>query len=344
MPTQKPLRIGIIGAGAFASRRHLPDVQRDERTVLAAACRRSPEELKTVADHFSIPGRYTDWIEMLDREPLDGVIIATPHDQHALQAIEAMNRGLHVLLEKPMAITVSDAERILETAKRTDRTLAVALNAPYWRHTAIMREGIVEGRIGTLEYVDICWSGSAAAVFGRVPMPDQMPGIVKPTLFRADPAANGGGYLFDGGGHLMSELLWVTNRKPLEVSAMMDNVPDDMRASINIRLEGGLIAHIGAIGDSAYAERRIRSAYQGTTGTLTATGAPFAITWSEVGRHETEKEDQMPNVPSPVTDWINCILSGQTPRGSQEHGLDVSRLLEASYVSATTGKTVTLGG
>ena len=342
MSNQYPLRVGVIGAGAFASRRHLPDIQRDDRAEIVAACRRDTEALTLVADHFNIPGRYTSWTEMLDRESLDAVIIATPHDQHAEQAVAAMNRGLHVLLEKPMAVAVDDAYRILETAEKTGRTLAVALNAPYWRHTEAMRDGVAEGRIGTLEYIDICWSGSAAAVFGLAPMPDQMPGIVKPTLFRADPSANGGGYLFDGGGHLLSELLWVTGRQPVELLAVMDNVPGDMRASLTIRLEGNLIAHIMAIGDSAYPDRRIRSAYQGSSGTLIAAGSPFAITWSEPGRSETEHEDQMSAVPTPVSDWLDCIETGRTPRGSASHGLTVSRMLAASYESAQTGRSISL--
>ena len=337
-----PLRIGIIGAGAFASRRHLPDLQSDGRAVVVAACRRDADALATVADHFQIPARYTDWRRMLDSESLDGVIIATPHDQHAEQAIEAMDRGLHVLVEKPMAVEVDAALAMAETARRTGRVLEVALNAPYWRHTAAMREGVGEGRIGSLEYVDICWCGSAAAVFGRAPLPETMPGVVKPTLFRGDLDANGGGYLFDGGGHLFSELLWVTGRRPLEVNAMMDSVPDDMRASINVRLEGGIAAHITAIGDSEYQERRIRSAYFGTTGSLIMSALPFAVTWSEPGRSESESEEQMAAVPTPVSDWIDCIMNERVPRGSVEHGLAVTRLLAASYESARTGKTIGL--
>ncbi len=340
MLDSRTLRVGVIGAGAFASRRHLPDVLRDERATLTAACRRDPEALATVADHFSIPGRYSDWQTMLAEEPLDAVIIATPHDQHAEQAIAALDRGIHVLLEKPMAITVEEGERVAAAAKASGCVLAVAFNAPYWRHTTAMREGLREGKIGTLESVTIRWSGSAAAVFGRAPLPETMPGIVKPTLFRADAVANGGGFLFDGGGHLFSELLWVTRQKPVEVMALMDRVPDDMRASVMVRLENGVIAQIIAIGDSDYTERRIRSSYAGSSGGVVANGIPFSVAWSEPGRTETEKEEGLPNVPSPVINWLDCIAEDREPLGSIEHALMITRLLAASYESATTGKAV----
>jgi predicted dehydrogenase len=325
----------VIGAGAFASRRHLPDVVKDERAALTAACRRDAAALATVADHFQIPARYNDWQKMLAEEPLDAVIIATPHDQHAEQAIAALDRGIHVLLEKPMAISVADAERVAEAAEASGCILA-----PYWRHTTAMREGLREGKIGKLESVTIRWSGSAAAVFGRVPLPDTMPGVVKPTLFRADAEANGGGYLFDGGGHLFSELLWVTRQKPVEVTCMMDRVPDDMRASVMVRLENGVIAQIIAIGDSEYQERRIRSSYAGSSGGVVANGIPFSVSWSEPGRTETEKEEGLPGVPSPVVNWLDCIADGREPLGSIGHALMITRLLAASYESAASGKSV----
>lgn len=342
MPTSLPLRVGIIGAGAFVSRRHLPDVQRDGRAVLCAACRRDPAALATVADHFHIPGRYADWRSMLDREQLDAVIIATPHDKHAEQAAEALSRGLHVLLEKPMALTVDEANDVANAACRSGCVLEVALNGPYWRHTQAMRDGIFEGKVGRLEHVEICWIGSAAAVFGRAPLPDNMPGIVRPTLFRADPHANGGGFLFDGGGHLFSEMLWVTGQQPVQIYAMMDRVPDDMRSSIDVRMDGGLIVHITAIGDSAYQNRRIRSDYFGSAGALSLSGLPFAIEWREPAHEQTVSEEQMGAVPTPVSDWIDCIVESRLPRGSAEHALAVTRLLTAAYESARTKRAIDL--
>lgn len=320
----------------------MPDVQRDERATLVAACRRDPDALATVADHFAIPRRFADWQEMLSEEPLDGVIIATPHDQHAEQAMAAMERGIHVLLEKPMAVTIDEAQQVADAAKASGCVVAVAFNAPYWRHTTAMREGLAEGRIGTLEHADICWSGSAAAVFGKAPLPESMPGVVKPTLFRADPAANGGGFLFDGGGHLFSELLWVTRRQPVSISCLMDRTPDDMRACITVRLEGDAMVQINAIGDSEYPERRIRSSYSGSAGGVVATGLPFALTWSEPGRHETEKEEGLHAVPSPVANWLECIREDREPLGSISHALTISKLLSAAYESADSGRTVSV--
>lgn len=335
-----PLRIGVIGAGAFASRRHLPELQGDSRARLVAACRRDADELARVTGHFAIPGRFSDWRRMLDQEPLDGVLIATPHNQHFAQAKAALERGLHVLLEKPMALTGREAQELVTLSQAKNLCLCVALNPPYWRHTEAMRAELAAGRIGTLESVDLRWSGSTDAVFGRAPMPDSLPGVVRPTLFRADAGANGGGGLMDGGGHLFSELLWVTGRQPLEVSALMDRVPADARAAVTVRLEGDLFATITMLGDSRYPERRILSRYDGDAGSVTATGVPFRLLWRNPQGETSQDEAGLPPVPTPVADWLNAIETGHIPLGSPQHGLQVTHLLAVAYESAATGHVV----
>ncbi|MBV9850421.1 MAG: Gfo/Idh/MocA family oxidoreductase [Armatimonadetes bacterium] len=337
----KPLRVGVIGAGAFASRRHLPALQNDPRVSLTAACRRDPGALARVADHFGIPERFNDWREMLGRADLDGVLIATPHDQHALQARAALERGLHVLLEKPMALTVAEAQDLVTLAQANARCLLVAFNPPYWGHMHVLRDSLQAGRIGRVESAALHWSGSTAAVFGKEPLPEGMPGVVRPTLFRADVAAAGGGNLMDGGGHLLSELLWATGAEPAEVCALMDHAPGDTRAAVTVRLEGDLLATVSLVSDSRYPERRLWSRYEGTAGSLTITGMPFRVTWQGPGG-PVELGDAPPDVPSPAQDWVDCIGSGGTPLGSAEHGVRVTRVLTAAYESAVTGRRVIL--
>ena len=334
-----PLRIGIIGAGAFASRRHLPDLVKDPRVRVAAACRRDPEQLKLFCDHFGIPKRYTDWRRMLDDEALDGVLIATPHEQHAEQAREAIVCGLHVLEEKPMALTGTEADALAALAAQYGVRFAIAFNPPYWRHTDEMRRGIAAGRIGALESIELFWSGSAAAVFGRAPMPETMGGVVKPTLFRADPGKNGGGFLMDAGGHLLSEILWVTGRQVLRVTALMDRVPDDMRSILAVELQGGIQASVHLNGISACGSRRVRSMYYGAQGSVGATAPPFTVTWACGSGTAVIVEADMPDVPSPAANWIDAITTGAPLRGDPEHGAAVTRLLCSAYRSAAMGTT-----
>lgn len=189
--------MGILGAGAFASRRHLPLLVSDPRVSVVAACRRDPKQLNIFADHFGISNRYSDWQEMLEKEPLDGVVIATPHNLHYEQTAVALEKGLHVLLEKPMTLITRDAQDLQVLASNRKLCFIVAFNPPYWSHTEALRVGITTGRIGNLECIELSWIGSLDAIFGRAPLAPNSLSVLKPTLFRSDVSANGGGGLMD---------------------------------------------------------------------------------------------------------------------------------------------------
>lgn len=86
------LRVGVIGAGMFACFRHIPDLLRTGEVELTAVCRRNPEALAKVADHFGIAGRYTDYLAMLDEAALDAVVVSSPHGLHYEHAGRARAR------------------------------------------------------------------------------------------------------------------------------------------------------------------------------------------------------------------------------------------------------------
>src|SRR5438034_11401550 len=94
---QIALRFGVIGAGWFASRRHIPDIVKHPDARLTALCRRNPEALETLKRHFAPEHAFSDWREMLEDCPMDAVVIATPHDLHFEPANAALEHGLHVL-------------------------------------------------------------------------------------------------------------------------------------------------------------------------------------------------------------------------------------------------------
>jgi predicted dehydrogenase len=336
------LRVGILGAGAFASRRHLPELVANPEVLVVAACRRDREALTVFSDHFGIEGRYTDWRDMLDNANLDAVLIATPHSQHVEQTDAALKKGLHVLLEKPMAFTGSEARALRDLARTNGRVLTVAFNPPYWNHIRALRAGLLAGKIGDLETVSLNWIGNVEHVFGKAPMTQAAPSIVAPTMFRSDTAQNGGGQLMDGGGHLLSELLWVTGRRAIEVSAHLDSEPDDMRSLVSVKLEGDILASVTNVGNSRLLKRRIGSRYYGSTGTAETNGLIFTVAWmDDQGELTPPASEQEPTL-TPVQDWLGSIKTGADPAGSADHAAAVTELLEAAYLSQQTGRKIKL--
>lgn len=339
MPNNTPLRLGVIGAGWFASRRHLPDTQDDDRVELAALCRRDEGLLNRMGDHFGVGARFTDYREMIDQGDLDAVLIATPHNVRRAPSRYALEHGLHVLMEKPLTITVEEGRELVELAADRELVLTVALNPPFWKQCHAIREELASiGEVETIEFLD---TSNAEGVFGRVPLPDSLPGVVPPTMFRADAEANGGGNLIDGGSHLISELLWCTGQVPVEVTCRMDNHPGDMRSLTTLRLPNGALCSISALADSKHPGKRVHHVYYGSEGSVYATGWPFeVVTRPADGDTKTQREDELADVPTPVGDFACAVLTGAPSLSPGSEALKVVSVIEAAYESAATGRPV----
>jgi predicted dehydrogenase len=339
---EKKVRLGVIGAGSFASRRHIPTIVESPDAQLVALCRRNEEMLRKMADYFDCQNTFTDYRQMLNAVEMDGVLVTTPHNLHYEHAKAALEKGLHVMIEKPMAVKADEARELADIAKDKGLVVIVALNPPFWSHTTYMREAIQAGVLGEIEGVHINWIGNAEHVFGLAPMPDSMPGVVPPTLFRADPKLGGGGHLVDSGSHLVSELLWCTGLRAQEVCALMDDAEFDMRANISISLESGAVCNISNVGNSKIS-RRIHHTYFGSKATLFVDGMPFKITISKPDEEPMAVPNvDMPKAPQPVDNLIDAVLGRAKPLCSAGDGLKVVEVIEAAYTSARTGKKVTL--
>jgi predicted dehydrogenase len=117
------VRIGLAGGGLVAQAAHLPALRRlpEEFTVAALA-----DPSATIRERVGAGlATHADWRELLEREPLDALIIGTPHASHAELALAALDAGLHVLVEKPLCITVADADRLVAAQQRAGRVLQV---------------------------------------------------------------------------------------------------------------------------------------------------------------------------------------------------------------------------
>lgn len=342
---QNPVRLGVIGAGWFACRRHLPDAEKLPNLALTAICRRDPEAREKVQQKFGVPDEraFADWETMLDTAALDAVLIATPNSLHFPQAKACLERGLHVLLEKPMTIRSAESRELVALAAAKNCKLAVAHNPPFWAHCHRLKNAFAKPQMGALESASLYWSGSAEYVFGRAPAPDNLPGIVPPTMYRADPAQNGGGYLMDGGPHLISEIVWTTGLRVRKVTSLMDTLPMDMRIALALEMENGAMVTLNSIGDSKFHTRRVRNIFGTANGYATVEGFEFTThihIHGEEPRHF--KEADLASVATPLGNFADAIQGKTALFSPGEHGLHIVEIIEAAYQSAATGRTITL--
>jgi predicted dehydrogenase len=337
------VRLGVIGAGWFVSRRHLPDAKAVKEVTLTALCRRDAEARAKLEAHIGLPADsgFDDWRAMLDQAPLDAVVIATPNNLHYEQAKAALEHGLHVLIEKPMTVKSEHARELVSLAQERDLRLGVALNPPFWAHCHRAKRALQGEKIGAFESAAMYWTGSNSHLFGRAPRPDNLPGMVAPTDYRADPEQNGGGYFADGGPHLISELLWLTGLHVRRVSALMDSVPDDMRVAICFEMNNGAMATICSTGDSQFDQRRVRNVFGAANGTVTVIHAEFE---THIQIKDTEpvkfREADLMRVPTPVGNFVDAILGRAELLSPGTHGAEVVEVMEAIYESARTGRAI----
>lgn len=127
----EPVRIGIIGCGAIAQGAHLPIIQESEEEILTAVCDVRPSVVRGVARRFGASRSYTSIEDILADKDIEAVIVSVYHDLHPEIAIEALRCGKHVLVEKPLAMVIKDADRMVEEASKAQKKLVVGY---MWRY------------------------------------------------------------------------------------------------------------------------------------------------------------------------------------------------------------------
>ncbi|MDH3690924.1 MAG: Gfo/Idh/MocA family oxidoreductase [Gammaproteobacteria bacterium] len=122
------LRLGLLGCGRVVERYHLPALQKSTDFTIVTACDAHHERREWVRQYFAQLPVFESSSEMLEQIALDAVLVATPPLTHCQLVTEALEMGTHVLVEKPMALTSSDARRMLETSLRVQRCLVVGFS------------------------------------------------------------------------------------------------------------------------------------------------------------------------------------------------------------------------
>lgn len=146
----KIIRLGIIGTGVFVQSEYLPNFSKIPQVKISAICGNTAEKVKALANKYGIPGAYTDWRDMLNVVPLDAVAIATPNYLHDVQAIEVLRHGYHVFVEKPMAITLGRAKKMVATAKASKRLLMVNQIKRFSPVFLTAKDFIIKGGLGKI--------------------------------------------------------------------------------------------------------------------------------------------------------------------------------------------------
>ncbi|MCS7145978.1 MAG: Gfo/Idh/MocA family oxidoreductase [Nitrososphaerota archaeon] len=339
----KKVRFGIIGAGGISNHFHIPELTKIEEAEVVAVADINRERARMTSERFSIRHCYTDYREMLMREDIDAVIVATPHPTHAQITVEAIKNHKHVMIQKPMTTNSRDSAWIVEEARKNPDLKVMVLpfvyyDTPIYDHVkSVLRNGeigkvcMAEARTshgGPEKYMQ-----EVAQMFGEE---------VNVWFFSAEKAQ--GGVLLDLGVYSLTRLVYLLGRAK-KVSALVATLDkssevDDNNAVL-IEMESGVIA----VAESSWTQtpgQNTTSLY-GTKGTihLNYLGYDIAIFKEPSGwaypNMPKEKEPQHTH-----RHFINCIVNDTTPIGTPEEGHHVMRIIEAAYESAKYGRIITI--
>jgi predicted dehydrogenase len=187
------VKIGVIGLGGVAQLVHLPNLSKIPNADLTAVAEINKNRLQTIADKFNVKQRFSDYNYMLEKSDIEAVIIATPTSTHTEIAIDCLNAGKDVLVEKPLARTYAETKKIVDAAKRNKRKLMVGMNLRYRPDTMLLRSFLNSNEIGEPFYVKCGWIRKQSSSEKWFTKKEE----------------SGGGVIIDLGIHILDLALWL---------------------------------------------------------------------------------------------------------------------------------------
>jgi predicted dehydrogenase len=232
-------RIGVIGAGWWAVVNHIPVLQALPGCEVVAVNRLGADELRAVSEKFGVAAAFEDWRAMLDAVPMDGVVISSPHVVHFEHARAALEKGCHVLVEKPLTTNAAEARALVALAAGKGRQIVV----PYgWNFRPFAAEARrLAAGVGRIEHVVLQMANALDDLFAGEPMLETEGAMFRPPASTwADPRRAGGfgwGQLV----HALGLMFRVADLAPAEVFAMTGNSKAgvDYYDAATVRFAGG---------------------------------------------------------------------------------------------------------
>jgi predicted dehydrogenase len=345
----KKLRVGVVGLGI--GKHHIKGYQSHSAAEVVAVADPNRQRLDATAKELGIPSLYEDAAEMLRRERLDVVSVATPNRFHKSLAVAALRAGCHVLCEKPMAMTAAEARQMNAAARKARRRIMINFSFRFTPMSWALKREVDTGVLGDVYFASTQWLRRRG-----------MPGFGG---WFGQKALAGGGPLIDLGVHRLDLALWLMGYPKPEwvMGATYDPIASaaakaqgkafDVEdfASAYIRFRNGATLQLQASWAGNIKERELmETRLLGTRGGLVqrnvGEGYEFeAELFVERGgtQFDYRPHPPIPNAPGAMYHFIDSIVNRTPHIATGEEGEVVMKLLDAIYRSARTRRPVRVG-
>lgn len=341
---------GVIGCGGIAFRRTIPGLVLSENSNLVAVMDTNFDAAKTVQKEFNAKYAFDNVEELLAIDEIDAVYIATPVFCHKEQVMQAAAAKKHILLEKPMGLTVEDSVEIKEFCEKQGVKLGVGLMMRFNNLHQEIRNIVAEGKLGEIVSMRAqftCWY-------------PEMEGA-----WRQKMALSGGGALMDMGVHCIDLLRFMSGLEAKEIVSLKGNqvfkyeVED--AASVIMKMENGALAYVDAAFNIPDEAAVCKLEIYGTGGSVFLEGSlaqdeagegTLVFTDSNKGYDAQQNRSRVESTKltgnggnlytKEVDAFVNAVLNDNEPPVTADDAIKAQTIVESAYISADNGKVVVL--
>lgn len=316
------LKIAVIGCGSIAQHRHLPEYKFNKNVEIVAVCDINEERANQVAEKYEAKV-YTDYKELLQSGEVDAVSVCTPNYLHAPISIAALEAGIHVLCEKPMATSYEEADAMISAAEKNGKKLMIAHNQRFVKSHQKARQLIESGEVGKIY--------SFRSAFGHGGPEGWSVEGKGGWFFKKDQAFIGA--MGDLGVHKTDLLRYILGEEFVEVGAFVETSAKDFadvddNAVCVLKTESGIIgtlaaswAYVGKEDNSTiiYGEKAILRLEDHPTYSLVVQYATGEVVNYELGKIQSNDEGGQNNS-YVVENFVDCVLNNTEPLVTGEEG------------------------
>jgi predicted dehydrogenase len=327
--SSKPVRYAVVGLGHIAQVAVLPSFAHARNSRLAALVSGDRQKRAQLSKKYRVPAfSYEQYEECLAQ--VDAAYIALPNSMHAEYTIRAANAGVHVLCEKPLAVTVDECERMIEACDSAGVKLMTAYRLHFEKMSLEAIDLVHRGRIGEPKFFSSTFSMT-----------------VKPGNIRTEEEL-GGGTLYDLGVYCINAVRHLFAGEPIEVfgysvNAAAGKMPDiDESTAAVLRFEGERVATFVTSFNAADSGFYVIT---GTKGSLCldpayeyAAGLAYELTVN--GKTKSKQGRKSDQFAPELEHFSDCILHDREPEPSGREGMQDVRIVQALYESSRRGEPV----
>jgi len=341
------VRVGVIGLGV--GRWHIEHYLKHPAARIQAVCDRDEKVAQNLAAEFGIPQVFTDFDQFLAKADVQAVSVAVPNYLHKAMTMACLDRGLHVLCEKPMAMDTAEALEMRARVRETRLKFMIHYNQRFRPEHQYFQRLIAGGSLGDVYYASAGWR--------------RMRGLPRFGGWFGQKKMSGGGPLIDLGVHMLDLTRWlIGSPKAVTVSAStFSHIAQGLAraqekefdvedlASALIRFDNGSSLVLEVSWALNFEEReKVYLELSGTKGGLSNVTFDYKDTTTCIFREEngamvkTVPLHYPPSFENAQQHFLNCIIEDRQPGPGADDGVETMRILDAIYESARIGREVEL--